>query len=64
MFFYMFYFPRRDLEAPATKTLFEWCDLTLFITFLIWNASPKISETTGEPCGGGVEESLSSYKSF
>ena len=54
----MFYILRRDLETPATKNLFEWCELKLFKTFLIWNASPKINETTGDPSGGGVEESL------
>ena len=51
----MFYIPRRDLETPATNKVFEWCDLKLFRTFLIWNAGPKINETTGDPSGGGVE---------
>ena len=62
-FFYMFYIPRIDLETPATKT-FEWCDLKLFTTFLIWDASHKINETTRDPSGGGCGGELLAYKSF
>ena len=49
----MYYILQRDLETPATKKIFEWCDQNYLQPF-----SYGMLVTTGDPSGGGVKESL------
>ena len=43
----MFYIPRRDLETPATKTLFEWCDQNYLQPFSYGMLVPKYRRPQG-----------------
>ena len=45
--------PKAASHKMQFSGVFEWCDQNYLQPFsYIWNASPKIIETTGDPSGG------------